>query len=392
MKATGMRRFGAWSCWVMLALLVGTGCRDKTPYPRLVPPPGGAESTSVTPTVVADPGVVPTASLEPVRPWLLVVTPEGSLLVSSRPGGGDLAVRRTGAIVRVTDGGAVLGLRAVSRDIQGSRSARSSNVAMLQPIGQTGPELPAGSVAIEDVTAVFQADPDMASEFHHKETLTALGVRGRTATWLAGLSGYLGGAHPYASRTLMVVDLETGRLTTVAGFVGRDLAAEVLGDRLVEACVRRVVGVAPVEGLGGVPAWLVGLGHEFESCAGEFLVAQIDPPSGEVVNQAPSRDGVFAAGVLALGGLSVPGVVDYRLSRDTDAAVLLMGRDLRDEAPLPWSVGRIGRDRFVTRELRAWQQGMAEPVVIGRGSALLTAQFLADHPASERIVAAFDAL
>lgn len=386
-----MRRFGALSCWMVLVLLAGGGCRDKTPYPRVVQPGGLPEPTSVAPTVVEDPGTTPPAPLEPVRPWLLAVTPEGSFLVSSRRGGGDLAVRRTAAIVRVTDSGAVLGLRASSRDIPGSRSARSSNVAMLQPVGQLGPELPAGAVAIDDVTAAFQADPEQASEFHHKETLTALGIRGRTATWLAGISGYLGGAHPYASRALMVVDLETGRAATVSGFVGRDLAAEVLGDRLAEACVRRVAGVAPVEGLGGVPAWLVGLGHEFESCAGEFLVARIDPPSGEVVSQA-SRDGVFAGGVLALAGLSVAGVVDYRLSPDADAAVVLMGRDLRDQAPLPWSAGRIGRDRLVTRELRAWQEGMAEPVVIGRGSALLTAQFLANHPASERIVAAFDAL
>ncbi len=377
-------------CAVLL-LCVVPGCREKTPYPKVVAPGTVPEPEAAAPTVVSPIAPEP-GGLAPVRPWLLVATPEGSFLVSSRPGGGDLAIRRTPALVMVTGDGAVRGLLARSRDIPGSRSARLSNLAMLEPVGFGGQAIRAGTVEAEDVAAAFEADPDMAAEFVHKETLTALGLRDGVSTWLASTSGYLGGAHPYASRTLLVVSLETGRLVgRDPGFADRDLAAEVLGRRAADACVRRVSGVAPVEGLGGEPAWMVGLNHEFETCAGDFLGFRVDPPLG-AKPAAPVAGVSFVGGVLTLASpeLSVGGVVDWRAS--DDAVVLLMGRDRRDQAPLPWSAERTGKARQATRELRAWEAGMERPVVIGRVSALLSVQFLAGHHAADRIVPAFEGL
>mgnify|MGYP001024006930 CR=1 FL=1 len=293
----------------VLWLFFGLGCREKTPYPKLVAP-GTVPEPEAPPTQVGTPTDDP-GSLSPVRPWLLVVAPEGSFLVSSRPGGADLAVRRTPALVRATDAGAVRGLLARSRDIPGSQSARSSNVATLQPVGFGGPGIRAGTVEPEDVTAAFEADPETASEFFHQETLTALGVRDGVSTWLASSRGFLGGAHPYAAKLLLVVDLETGRLVNQdPGFSGRDLVSEVLGRRAADACVRRLSGVAPVEGLGGEPAWMVGLTHEFESCAGDFVGARVDPPLG--ARPVEAVEGVsFADGTLTLSGhdLSVGGEI-----------------------------------------------------------------------------------
>jgi hypothetical protein len=378
--------------FAVLGLCVGLGCREKTPYPKLVAP-GTVPEPKAPSTQVGTPTDDP-QGLSPVRPWLLVVAPEGSFLVSSRPGGADLAVRRTPALVRVTGAGAVRGLLVRSRDIPGSQSARSSNIATLQPAGFAGPAVRAGTVEAEDVTAAFEADPEMSAEFHHQETLTALGVRDGVSTWLASSRGFLGGAHPYAVKRLLVVDLETGRpVPGDPGFSGRDLVSEVLGRRAAESCVRRLSGVAPVEGPGGEPAWMVGLTHEFESCAGEFVGARVDPPLGAPPVE-PVEGVSFADGTLTVSDpdLSVGGVVDWRVSPDRRAVVTLMARDRRDEAPLPWSAERTGKRRHATRELHAWEVGMERPVVIGRVSALLSVQFLDGHPASDRIVPAFEGL
>lgn len=377
---------------VVLWLFIGPGCREKTPYPKLVAP--GTVPEPEAPTTQVGPPTDAAEGLPPVRPWLLVVAPEGSFLVSSRPGGGDLAVRRTPALVRVTAAGAVRGLLVRTRDIPGTRSARSSNVATLEPVGFAGAAIRAGTVQAEDVTAAFEADPEMASEFFHQETLEALGVRDGVSTWLASSRGFLGGAHPYASKHLLVVDLETGRpVNPDPGFSGRDLVAEVLGHRAGDACVRRMSGVAPVEGPGGEPTWMVGLTHEFESCAGDFVGARIDPPLGARPVETPT--GVsFTDGTLTLAeqALSIGGVVDWRVSSGAHAVVVLMARDRRDEAPLPWSAERTGKGRPASRELHVWEAGMERPVVVGRVSALLSVQFLDGHPASDRIVPAFEGL
>lgn len=393
-----MRRLGILGLAVVVTVLGMAGCREKTPYPKAVAPGSVPEPDTVPTTVLGrtpagDPGAAP-AEPGPARPWLLVTTPEGSFLVGGRPGGADLTVRRHAAVVRVTEDGGVRGLLARTRDIPGSKSARTSNLAMLEPAGFGGPAIRAGTVAAEDVTAAFEADPDMAAQFHHQESLTALGVRGSVSTWLASVTGYLGGAHPYASRTLLIVDLETGRVVPAdPAFESRDLAAEILGARAAEACVRRPAGVAPVEGLGGDPAWLAGFTHEFESCAGDFVGARVSPPAGTQA-PAPAPGVSFADGTLALpeSGVSVPGVADWRVAPDARAAVVLMARDRRDDPPLPWSTERTGRRRAATRELRAWEAGMAQPVVIGRASAILAAQFLAGRPDADRIVKSFEGL
>lgn len=394
-----MRRLGILGLAVVLVVLGTAGCREKTPYPKVVAPGSVPEPDPVPSTVLGgtpaagDPGAAPTES-GPSRPWLLVATPEGSFLVGGRPGGADLTVRRHAGVLRVADDGAVRGLLARTRDIPGSKSARTSNLALLEPVGFGGAAVRAGTVVAEDVTAAFEADPDMAAQFHHQESLTALGVRGSVSTWLASVTGYLGGAHPYASRTLLIVDLETGRVVPAdPAFAGRDLAAEVLGARAAEACVRRPAGAAPVEGLGGEPAWLAGFTHEFESCAGDFVGARVSPPAGTPA-PVPVAGMSFAGGTLALegAGLSLAGVADWRVAPDARAAVVLMARDRRDEPPLPWSAERTGRRRAPTRELRAWEAGMAQPVVIGRASAILAAQFLDGRPDGDRIVQAFEGL
>ena len=68
------------------------------------------------------------------------------------------------------------------------------------------------------------------------------------------------------------------------------------------------------------------------------------------------------------------------------------GRELKDKAPLHWqSSDTVAKNRN-KRELRVWQKGTKQPVVIGRASALLSAQFLDGHEFPDRILKSFDAL
>lgn len=385
-KSVNIIRIG---CLVLVAGFIGlgTGCKEKVPYPKI---PLGGEEPKIQPTPIGGGSQqalqdANTQEDEGPRPWLLVVTPQGSFLVTSSPGMDDLVVRRTKALVHVADDGQVFGFEPVMRDI-----GANGQMAFLRPVGRVSSDVPVTSFDISDIKQAFEADPDMAKTYYHRESLTAIGARKSVVTWLAKVQSFLGGAHPYASFELKSFDLLTGQLAKSTELEGdRNIPAEILGNRYKDACVRDLIGIAPVEGWQGKPAWLAALGHEFESCAGELLLAQLKDIPDETPDYLMDN---LSQGTVSLGDESFPGVVDLRVARNKEMAVLLMGRDLKDKAPLPWqSSDPVAKNRM-KRELRVWQKGTKQPVVIGRASALLSAQFLDGHEFPDRILKSFDAL
>ncbi len=390
-----------------LALVVfATACGEKVPYP---PTPGKAPSTSRasspgtpvpgepsgTGKAVAEPSPPAAPEAAPPRPVAVVRTPEGSFLVSARPGGPDLAVRKVPGLVLVkADGGACVArvLTETARAATGSPESRFVRLSFR--IDGKDIDVPLPEAADRpDLIAAGKADPDMAGTFYHRESLTAAGMWGGKVAYVAAIDGFLGGAHPYASRHLLVVDLANGHLDDASSrFAGHDLAAEILGNARETTCTRRPAGVAAVEGRGGEPAWVVGLAHDVESCAGEFRIARIPGPAPEGP-RPPEAPGPGKDGVLRLSNTVNAGpVADWRLAGPDGAAVMLMGSDRNDRAASPWESAAGRRGNGPTRELRFWQPGMAAPAVLGRASALLSVQFLEGVGDSRKIQESLDRL
>jgi hypothetical protein len=358
-------------------------CQEKVRYPG--PPDAkilvrGPETSPVLP-VAADAGP---------RPIAVIVTPDGSILVTSRgstaaaPGSvavpRDLGGRRVPGVVRVLTDGGVAVLRAkVDESPKGSNGLKDATFATLVLKSGTS-ETPFSTGRRPDLKAVVAADPAMASRFYHEENLTLLGTHDRWATWISTVDGFLGGAHPYAERSLVTVDLEAGRLADLSSRYGSRKLAEVAG-RQKDECVRHLAGVGPVEGAGGGAAWMLGLSHEFEYCAGGFRAIRIDPPSGE---PAPAPTALtFLEGILShpSSGLRMTGVLDYRATPSGDAAVALMALGKDDRLPAPG-----GKPDGRSRELRVWVRGMGSPAVVERVPAILSVQFLLEHPAPEKVL------
>ena len=117
------------------------------------------------------------------------------------------------------------------------------------------PELTAGWKETDSfIVDAVQADPEMAGEYYHVESMKFVGSSGRFAAFSFVAESYLGGAHPVESRRLIVVDMEAGRVVDPLPMFGdRDLVREVLKDRFEAACVRKPSGVGFLEGSGGKP-------------------------------------------------------------------------------------------------------------------------------------------
>jgi hypothetical protein len=221
--------------------------------------------------------------------------------------------------------------------------------------------------------------------------LTLLGMSGAVASWVVGTEGYLGGAHPYASKSVLATDVDSGRPVDLSsGFKGRDLAAEALGAKAASECVRHLAGAVPVDGLGGEVTWLAVLTHEFEVCAGGLKLVKVAAP-GPGSPPLPAGGVTVADGTLTVGGVKVQGVADWRASRSADAVVAMMALGREDTATARWQQVLAAPDGR-TREIRAWVPGMPVPVVIGRASAIVAVQFLTDHPAQEKALKAMTGL
>ncbi|MBM4396555.1 MAG: hypothetical protein FJ087_12815 [Deltaproteobacteria bacterium] len=381
-----------------VGMAVSAGCRDKEPYK-----PGNVKFTGIgrgdaggasTIGWERDVPAVPSADAGPKgpRPVAAVLTPEGSLLVEAGPAGRDLAVHRVPRLVRVMPDGSTRTLRVVTEPAPKPAGARRDSSFAHLKLGAGGRETDLATGfddARPDLKAAARADPDLATEFYHVEKVTLLGVRDGVSIWVTSSEGFQGGAHPYARKALIAIDIGAGKAVDfLPDFGSRDLVREALGPAAAGECVRHLSGVGPVEDSGGAAAWVAALTHEFESCAGALKLASVKPPAGAA---APARQGSLVDGVLALpgSGPKVPGVVDWRASESGDVVVMLMALGRDDRVLPPWAA-KAGDAR--TRELRVWVAGMESPAVVGRVPGLLAVQFLSDHAAPDKVLAAFGAL
>ena len=383
---------------LLVGLLLLGACKDKEPYPGARPWSPGPKIDVAAPGVPVDvlgPGPgrpvdaqvaspQPVADETPRGAVAVVVTPEGSFVVT---GGAELDVRHTDKLVRVTPAGDVhtLQVQAWPAEKAPKKGSKESTFATLTygAGGKARDLLAARAPTRPDLAGAKKADKDLAADMYHREKLALVGVHGAVASYVIHTEGFLGGAHPYATRELLVVDADTGEpADAMHDFKGRDLGREVLGTG-TPPCVGRFAGVAPMDGRGGDVTWVAALSHSIEACAGEMRLARVEPPSGAPPSKA---DDPLVGGAIRLGGADGPqvtGVLDARVSKGGDVAVLLMalGRDDRLQAP-PERLKPDGK----TREIRVWTKGMKAPVVAGRASTLLGVQFLTDRAGSKKVL------
>lgn len=360
-------------------------CREKTPYqPAPTPFEGLPEGV-----------VMPEPKVGPVRPSAVVRTTDGSFLISARPGGGDLIVRKTTGIAHVTDEGTVRDLFVNTVQPPEKTGGKGSKLAGLVIKGVKGQTelLPERTRDRPDLAGILKADPDMAEVYYYREGILPVGVRGGRSSWFFSTRSFLGGAHPSITKELVVVDMDSGRRVELAdSFAGRDLAREILGDAIDKQCVRHPVGVAPVEGRGGRPLWVAALAHEFETCAGEQLLGAVKGPRGDEMPTGGPGELKGQHLVVHEAGFEMDGVVDYRVSPEGDRVVVQMAFDKNDQAKPPWIEAKSGGKRVGSREIRYYESSMDKAVTIGRATSLLSVQFLSGDIDSEKVLEGFKKL
>jgi hypothetical protein len=391
-------------CFVLpMGLACLLACKDKVPYPEPVVTPGSAlpEEEPLAPTPVGPRGAIPgavdvtsEAEIGPVRPAALIGTPEVSFLVMAAPNGSDLKVRRTDGIVRLMADGDARILSIQSTPLKGRAGAKRPSAAVSVRLQGGGRNETILQAAYErpDLVALGAADPDLAAEYYHVETIMPVGVHGDHATFLAGVSAYLGGAHPHTTMTLRTVDVRDGRLvppdvSNASGSSGPPFPG-VGGD----PCLSRPAGVARVEGTGGTPLLIAGFSHEYEVCSGDFRLVAADQPPEPAVSDAVGPSAFLRDGALQMreGGRRFPGVVDWRASADGRRVVMLAGQGRGDRIVQPWDGRRLRDMANRSREIRYWAEGMPEPAVLGRASRLLFVQFPGESDDSSSLIRAFD--
>ncbi|MBP7127665.1 hypothetical protein KBD49_14995 [Myxococcota bacterium] len=359
------------------------GCPQKVPYPAVrkspsqaQPPPGLADAAAATTkaeparTAVEDPGAQEGPSWHGALLW----TPEGTIRVKAGPGGKDLSSRLlAGQWIRVADG-EVQGVRIQAETKKAHPKGKESRFVKLLWQGAGGRKEVSLDAWTErpDLGGAARADPDLAVEFFHRENLAPIGAEGPRLVLLLSVDGYLGGAHPYAVRRLLVVDVERGEWVgdRDPGEATRQ-AREALGDAWETACLRRPAGIAEVEGQGGRIHRILGLTHDVESCAGKFRAVEIGTGPLSEGSPGPDPEGRW----ILQEGLTVSPVADWRQvpGRRT---VLLMGRDPKDRV-IP--VEKAFQPE-AARELLWWEPGLERPVPVGRAPRLLEVQFLEELP------------
>lgn len=368
---------------VPVGLLLGLGgCPQKVPYPSVrkgpsqaQPPRDLADAASGKAEPVSAPREDPGAPAAPSWHGALLWTPEGTIRVKAGPEGKDLSARLlANQWLRVEDG-EVRGVRVQVQAKKIHPKGKESRLVKVLWQGGAGPT----EVSLDswterpDLEEAARADPDLAVEFFHREQLAAIGANGSRLAFLLSVDGYLGGAHPYAVRRLLVLDVDRGQWVgdpDPGDAVVR--AREVLGDSWETACLRRPAGIAEVEGPGGRVHRILGLAHDVESCAGRFRAVEIGALPSPEGAPGPDRDGRWTLGE----GLTVAPVVDWRQASDRRWTVLLMGRDRQDRlAPVEKAM-----QPDPPRELSWWEPGLPGPLPVGRTARLLEVQFLEAFP------------
>ncbi len=359
---------------LLATLAMAPGCGEKIPYPPATPKAAG-EGRPSAPAQAAE---APAQAQAAVRPIAIIRTPEGSFIVSARPGDSQVTTRRETGLATLAADGKLSVVKVVAETARAAPGAPESRLGRLMRFadGKVVEIVLPEKEDRPDLAAVAKADPDLAASFYYREALVPIAMSGTQAAYLLGIDGFLGGAHPTAQRRLVVVDIATGSLVQPPSmFAGRDLSTEVLGAALTTACTRRPAGIAPAEGRGGETAWIVGLAHDVESCAGQIRIARI-PSSVPELPQPPAVPGPGDDGALRLSeAVSVGPVADWRFRSAGGSAVLLMANDRSDRVSSPWEGGSSRKLLGVSRELRFWNPGMAAPVVLGRASSILSVEW-----------------
>lgn len=378
-----MRRRGPSSLFFPIfatLLVLAPGCREKQPYP-------GAEQIRQNLVSQIQPGgdVSPENAPDP-RLLAMIHTSRGTTAISGLKNGEAISVRQIPGFVYVTEDGHIRVVKPSVRSCRVvTRKKRSVMAGLVMEEYVPGeikpvrkdllPELTAGWDETDEVVReAVQADPDMANEFYHAEGMVPAGSSGRWSVWIHTVDSYLGGAHPVDTRSLYAVDLESGRVVdTEALFEGRDLAREILGDRYDDACVRKMSGVAPVEGIGGEPLWVALLTADYGVCEGRWSIKAVSGPSAGDSRHKPVLKLEEGRLLTPDGDLINRGVVDFRDSSDGSMVVFELGLGTRDRIDYPWSESERRHDR--TREVRFHISGMERPAVISRLPEIHSVQF-----------------
>jgi len=375
-----MRRL-RWVIALVALLPCLAGCPQKVPYPAARKSPSMAQPPAGLADAAAPGGGPARGGEDPGGPvpssWhgALLWTPEGTIRLKAGPRGHELSTRRLpGQWIRVVDG-VVREVRIQSEAKKAIPKGKESRlVKVLWQEGERQREVSLDAwTERPDLAEAVRADPDLAVEFFHREQLVPIGADGPRLACLLSVDGYLGGAHPYAVRRLLVLDVDRGEwVADPDPAEAAKRAREALGDAWETACLRRPAGVAEVSGPGGRVARLLGLSHDVESCEGRFRAVRIgsrDPPEG---TRGPDGDGRWVLD----GTLALAPVVDWRQSPERRWTVLLMGRDRQDRiAPVEKAM-----QPEAPRELLWWEPGLERPVPVGRTPRLLEVQFLEDLP------------
>ncbi|NOZ00392.1 MAG: hypothetical protein GXP54_00695 [Deltaproteobacteria bacterium] len=371
---------------LMAALSLFPSCKDKEPY-------SGNKGRAVVrgPWGRAAPPGVPA---EPM-PVAVILTPDGSIMVTSRPGGRDLDISKVPVQAYVREDGTMVAFRTQIEKKKGTAQKESVFTTLfLEDDGNTRKLFPGEGQARPDLEELGKADPDLARLYYHREAVSLLGVSGSIFSWIISIDGYLGGAHPYAQRRLLAVDAQTGAPVDVKSrYSGYDPGREGRLGLGSEDCLTRFQGVAPVDWIGGDATWLAFFTNEFESCSGGYRLVKVAPPSS-AVHDGPGEKVRASKGVFEIPEekLRVKGVVDWRASADGDVAVMLMALGRRDGLKPPWLKGGTYRPDRRTREMRVWIKGMDAPAVAGRATRILSVQFLNGHSYPGAVLASFKEL
>lgn len=377
-------------------LVLAAGCREKQPYPgaeqirqNLVREIRTAQPPDVRQEMPADP--------ETARPLLalaLIHTVKGTTIVYGQEDGASLSwAQMPGHAWLMADGRLRVARPEIRPARQVTRKKRSTMAGLVMeeyspesartaPIDLV-PELTASWNETDGfILDAVRADPDMAGEYYHVESMKFAGSSGHLAAWVFVVESYLGGAHPVESRRLLVVDMEAGKVVDMMSmFDNRDLAREVLKERYDAACVRKPSGVGLFEGPGGNAVWVLMLTADFGVCEGQWSVHPVDPPDGARVAAKPAFE-IKGHDLVRVGkGAVATGVIDFRSSSDGGRVVMEMAMGSMDEKVVPWSANGTSRDR--TREIRFHVEGMDRESVVCRLPEVQSVQFPSDARAAE---------
>lgn len=366
---------------LVLAAAVLLSCKEKEPYP----------SRPAEPVPAWDEGRAPEVAPE-VLPIALVHTPSGTILVVGTEDGARLDVKQIQDWVYARRDGSLARLTLKTEKVKAKKeSSLGSTLATLiwSSEGQAQTVFPQRPEQRPDVARLASRMPDLAKDFYYDEALLPVGGYQSYMVWLAKIRGFTGGAHDYSESTLLVVDMESGKLAEMGSLFQPDIVREeALKGLSDDACVGEFSGFAPIETVGGRPQVLALLTHRFEVCRGETRFVALEKFSSKLEFSGCARlrldEGTLKS---EDGGFEVPGVVDFRASRDGKFVVMAMALGPNDKMPAV----SMAQHKAKAREIRLWVR-KGSNIVLGRATAILQVQFLHENPNAAQVLEALTRL